>query len=269
MATRLLQRREHRKLNNVRSVIWNAFLKKQVNGQFKPVFGITHHKRLLKQQKSSWFCAKWVSLVFARFAVLPNNSYVLRCRQISTVIKTYFIKHRRVQELKEFYGSVLNKVFSVFVVGCSAFYRKQVFFKHSYFINSLKKTLSLGRSLVSLLECRLAFVLWRSFFSTSVISANKVVVFGMVKVMGLFVTKASFLLKPGNSVVVVANANWFASEFINSTGVWEKLSFRVPLPHLEVSFALYSVIFLYKPFDLELRFSFAPKTLFVRSFYFQ
>jgi ribosomal protein S4 len=268
MATRLVQRREHRKLNNVRSVIWNAFLKKQVNRQFKPVFGITHHRRLLKQQKATWFFAKWVSLVFSQFAVLPNNTYILRCRQISTVIKTYFIEHRRVQELKVFYGSILSKVFSGFVLGCGNIYRKQIFFKHSYFINSLKKTLSLGSSLVRVLECRVVSVLWRRFFCARVISAHKLVVFGGVKVIGSFVTKASFLLKPGNLVAVV-NLGWFVGEFRQHSVIWQKLSFRTPLPHLEVSFALHCVIFLYKPFDLELRFPFAPKTLFVRSFYFQ
>jgi ribosomal protein S2 len=268
MATRLLQRREHRKLNRVRSIIWKSFLKNQGNDQFKGVFGITHHRRLLKQQKSSWFCAKWISLVFAQFAVLPNNVYFLRCAQISSVIKTYFRQHKRVQELKAFYGFILGKALNSFVLGCNSIYQKQSFFKHIYFINSFKKVLSLRRSLVSLLESRLSSVIWRSFFSASVISAHKLVVFGSVKVSGLFVTKPSFLLKPGNLVVLV-NLCWFVAQFNQHFEEWNKLCFRIPLPHLEVSFALRSVIFLYKPFDVELRFPFSPKIILVRSFYFQ
>jgi hypothetical protein len=268
MATRLLQRREHRKLNRVRSVIWNSFLKNQTNGQFKPVFGITHHRRLLKQQKSSWFCAKWVSLVFAQFAVLPNNTYTLRCCHITTVIKTYFIKHKRVQELKAFYGCILSRVFRGFIISCRTFYSKQPVFKHFDFISRFKKTLSLGSSLVSVLESRLSSVLWRRFFRASITRSHKLIVFGRVKVIGRFITKPSFLLKPGNFVEVV-KMNWFDGQFIRHFAEWSKLCFRIPLPHLEVSFAIRTIIFLYKPFDVEVSFPFAPKTFYVRSFYFQ
>jgi ribosomal protein S4 len=268
MATRLLQRREHRKLNTVRSIIWHSFLKNQSNGSFKPVFGITHHSRLLKQQKSSWFCAKWVSLVFAQFAMLPNNFYMLRCCHIRTVIKTYFIKHNRTQELKIFYGAILSRIFRVFIVGCGMFYSKQSFFKHIYFINRFKKTLSLGSSLISVLESRLCSVLWRAFFRASLIRAHKLIVFGRVKVGGFFITKPSFLLKPGN-FVAVANSSWFVTQFTQSFEEWSKLCFRIPLSHLEVSFAICTIIFLYKPFDVEVSFPFSVKTFYARSFYFQ
>ena len=266
MATHLLQRREHRKLNKVRSAIWNVFLGKQRSKRLRPVYSITHHSRLLKQNKLTWFCSKCISLAFAVFSVMPNNLYVLRCRQITSVIKRYLIKHNRAQDLKAFYGLILSKVLSVFVGGCSAFYRKQVFFKNTCFIDSLKKTLSLGSSLVSFLESRLASVIWRSFFRASIISAHQLVVFGCVKVIGVFTTKPSFILKGGNRVALI-NSRWFVDEFIQHHQVWFSLPFRIPLPHLEVSFSIRTIIFLYKPFDVELRFSFSPKLLLVRSFY--
>jgi hypothetical protein len=266
MATNLLQRREHRKLNKVRSAIWNSFLSKQRSKRFNPVYCITHHRRLFKQNKSTWFCAKCISLAFAVFSVMPNSLYVLRCSQISSVLKRYFIKHQRVQNLKFFYGLILRKVFSSFVGGCSAFYRKQVFFKNVLFIRRLKKTMRLRSSLVSALESRLASVIWRGFFTASIVSAQQLIVFGCVKVIGVFTTKASFLLSSGNNVTLI-NSSWFVDEFILRYDVWFRLPFRIPLPHLEVSFAICTIIFLYKPFDVESRFSFSPKLLFVRSFY--
>jgi ribosomal protein S4 len=252
----------------VRSDIWNFFLKRQSNVQFQPVFGITHHSRLLQQKKISWFCAKWITLLFVRLAVLPNSTQSLRNSQITTIIKTYFIKHRSVQELKTFYGYLLESTFSTFVVGCGSFYNIQPLFKHLYLVGSFKKVLSLGSSLVRVLEARLTSVIWRSFFRSSIIIARKLIIFGCIKVNNQFVTKAIFLLTAGNCVIVVNN-NLFVTKSVKNPRIWNLLIFRTPPAHLEVSFAISTIIFLYKPFDTELRFPFYPKLFFVRSFYLQ
>jgi hypothetical protein len=266
MRTRFKQRREHRKLNKVRSAIWSFFLKG--SRHFQPVFGITHHSRLLKQQKLSWFCAKIISILFSRFSMLPNNFHLIRLNLISANIKTYLIKHNRVQELKFFYGRVLDKMFKVFVAGCEVFYRKRTFFRHYGSVNSFKKVLRFRSSLISVLESRLISVVWRGFFRSSMISAQNLIIFGSVKVGGQLVTKANFMLKPGNLVKLV-KGSWYTSQFNEEVGILDLISFRVPSPHLEIRFALSYALFLYKPFDSELRFPFYPKIHFVRSFYFQ
>jgi ribosomal protein S4 len=266
MAIQLRKRREHRKLNKIRLVIWQFLLKGKGSRHLQPIFGVSHHRRLLKQRKLSWFCAKWVRMLFARFSIIPNNSYLLRSGQISTVIKTYFIKHQSVQEFKAFYGQILSRTFKVFVKGCSTFYNKLFFFKHLNLVDTFKKVLSFRSSLVSVLESRLATVVWRRFFRSSINRAHKLIVFGKIKVNKKFITKASFLLNSGRQIFVVKHC-WFSFQFLKNSGVWHLLPFRIPSPHLEVSFSLYIIFFLYKPYDTELGFPFFPKLHFVRSFY--
>lgn len=268
MATRLTNRREHRKLNRLRASIWNFSLKRQVsNRPFQPVVGITHHRRLLLQIKLSWFCAKCLRLLLARFSTLPNKASTFRITKVVSTIKTYFIKHSRLQEFKTFYGHILNSTFRSFVVGCGTLYNKQFTYKKSN-VGNLKKILRISSSLVSTLECRLVSVIWRSFFSSSILTAHQIVVFGAIKVNNKFVTKAAFLLEAGN--FVVSNAcTWFSMQLESKQKIWNLLPFRTPSAHLEVSFVISTIMFLYKPFDVELRFPFSPKLFFIRSFYFQ
>jgi len=229
------------------------------NFRYKPFYkyfqklreNVCGNKKLLKFKKK-----KWVNLI-KRLTL--NKSYLFfnhNARQISRNAKPlknlYRTQLAAKQRLSIYYGKLTNNQLKKLSRVC--------------YIKSKSKSFKQGHSelFINSLETRLATVLFRSHFVTSINMARQVITYGNIYINNKKICSPNFLLKSGDLLQVSKKLHPIIRENIFKSKMWP----LIPL-HLEINYKVLSIYFVNKVdiFNLAGHFSFWLNLKNIVSFY--